>query len=187
MATFALYCGLIVGVSSALFPSTRCSARACANAHYLPQATFWGVSADLIGRRPAWNGTLIVGAVFGIAAGAAPSFVVFCAMIALCGFGVGGNMPVDGAVGQCRRALRPAIRRSRSRFCAPSAELTHPPSTALPRVPPRQSLLHPHSTLSLVGHRTSRRLSHLLGIPRKVQLRPDPQGHRRRLRLRQVE
>lgn len=43
MATFALYCGLIVG------------------------STFWGVSADLIGRRPAWNATLILGAVFGIA------------------------------------------------------------------------------------------------------------------------
>lgn len=43
MATFALYCGLIVG------------------------STFWGVSADLIGRRPAWNATLVVGAVFGIA------------------------------------------------------------------------------------------------------------------------
>jgi MFS family permease len=36
--------------------------------------------------------------VFGIAAGAANNFVTFCAMIACCGFGVGGNMPVDGTM-----------------------------------------------------------------------------------------
>ncbi|KAM0789193.1 hypothetical protein ACM66B_000038 [Microbotryomycetes sp. NB124-2] len=74
MATFALYCGLIVG------------------------ATFFGMSADVWGRRLAWNATLFIGAIFGICAGAAPNFIVFCTFIALTGFGVGGNLPVDGAL-----------------------------------------------------------------------------------------
>ena len=49
-------------------------------------------------RRLAWNSTLVISGIFGIAAGAAPNFVVFCTMIALIGFGVGGNLPVDGTL-----------------------------------------------------------------------------------------
>ena len=89
MATLALYAGLIVG------------------------ATFWGMSCDVIGyvglppsssradprrRRLAWNSTLFISGVFGIAAGAAPNFVGFCALIACIGFGAGGNLPVDGTM-----------------------------------------------------------------------------------------
>ncbi|KAJ7665794.1 synaptic vesicle transporter SV2 [Mycena rosella] len=74
MATFALYCGLIVG------------------------ATFWGMTCDVIGRRTAWNATLFLSGVFGIAAGASPNFLTLCAMLACIGFGVGGNLPVDGAL-----------------------------------------------------------------------------------------
>lgn len=82
-------------------------------------AFFWGCSADVVGyvpcdchtiakqdkpadithsRRFAWNCTLFIGGVFGIAAGAAPNFVAFCSFIALIGFGVGGNLPVDGTM-----------------------------------------------------------------------------------------
>ncbi|KAJ7267209.1 major facilitator superfamily domain-containing protein [Mycena rebaudengoi] len=74
MATFALYCGLIVG------------------------ATFWGMTCDVIGRRLAWNATLVISGVFGVAAGASPNFVTLGAMLACIGFGVGGNLPVDGAL-----------------------------------------------------------------------------------------
>ncbi|KAJ7573421.1 MFS general substrate transporter, partial [Mycena floridula] len=74
MATFALYVGLIIG------------------------AAFWGMTCDVIGRRTAWNATLFISGVFGIAAGASPNFVTLCAMLACIGFGVGGNLPVDGAL-----------------------------------------------------------------------------------------
>ncbi|KAJ7916777.1 MFS general substrate transporter [Mycena leptocephala] len=74
MATFGLYCGLIAG------------------------ATFWGMTCDVIGRRTAWNATLFLSGIFGIAAGASPNFVTLCAMLACIGFGVGGNLPVDGAL-----------------------------------------------------------------------------------------
>lgn len=49
-------------------------------------------------RKFSWNCTLFIGGVFGIAAGASPNFICFCAMIALMGFGVGGNLPVDGTM-----------------------------------------------------------------------------------------
>ncbi|KAJ7240861.1 MFS general substrate transporter [Mycena haematopus] len=74
MATFALYCGLIVG------------------------ATFWGMTCDVIGRRTAWNATLFLSGIFGVAAGASPNFITLCALLACIGFGVGGNLPVDGAL-----------------------------------------------------------------------------------------
>ncbi|KAJ6551168.1 MFS general substrate transporter [Mycena capillaripes] len=74
MATFGLYCGLIAG------------------------ATFWGMTCDVIGRRTAWNATLFLSGIFGVAAGASPNFITLCAMLACIGFGVGGNLPVDGAL-----------------------------------------------------------------------------------------
>ncbi|QRV89820.1 major facilitator superfamily transporter [Ceratobasidium sp. AG-Ba] len=73
-ATLALYVGLIVG------------------------ATTWGVLADIIGRRLSWNITLFLSGVFGIAAGGSHNFVTLGALISCLGFGVGGNLPVDGAL-----------------------------------------------------------------------------------------
>ncbi|KAL1404903.1 hypothetical protein Q8F55_008514 [Vanrija albida] len=74
LASLSLYVGLILG------------------------AAFWGCSCDIVGRRIAWNSTLLIGGVFGAAAGGANNFTTFCAMIALTGFGVGGNLPVDGTM-----------------------------------------------------------------------------------------
>jgi hypothetical protein len=54
-------------------------------------AGFWGLGSDLIGRRLAFNLTLLIAAVFGIAAGAAPGFVSCAALVSFIGFGVGGN------------------------------------------------------------------------------------------------
>ncbi|CAE6429807.1 unnamed protein product [Rhizoctonia solani] len=73
-ATLSLYVGLIVG------------------------ATTWGVLADVIGRRLSWNITLFLSGVFGIAAGASHNFVTLGSLVACLGFGIGGNLPVDGAL-----------------------------------------------------------------------------------------
>ncbi|PWZ02957.1 MFS general substrate transporter [Testicularia cyperi] len=73
-ATLALYLGLLIG------------------------ATFWGFMADVIGRRPSWNITLFISAVFGIAIGGAPNFVGLGGLLSCLGLGLGGNLPVDGAM-----------------------------------------------------------------------------------------
>ena len=49
------------------------------------------LAGDLIGRRLAFNLTLFICGLFGLVAGAAPSFVSCAVLVALCGFGVGGN------------------------------------------------------------------------------------------------
>ncbi|KAL5528278.1 hypothetical protein ACEPAF_7414 [Sanghuangporus sanghuang] len=72
--TLSLYVGLIIG------------------------ATTWGSLADVIGRKISWQITLFICGTFGIAAGGAPNFVALCFLIACVGFGVGGNLPVDGAL-----------------------------------------------------------------------------------------
>lgn len=61
-------------------------------------ATAWGSMADLIGRRLSFNITLFLAGLFGLAAAGAPNFLTFCSLIACMGFGVGGNLPVDGAL-----------------------------------------------------------------------------------------
>ncbi|KAL4401362.1 transmembrane transporter [Malassezia pachydermatis] len=73
-ATFSLYSGLLIG------------------------SLGWGFISDIIGRRPSWNLTLFISAAFGIAVGSAPSFPVMCVLLGLLGLGLGGNLPVDGAM-----------------------------------------------------------------------------------------
>jgi len=51
-----------------------------------------------MGRRPAFNCTLLIAGVFGIAGGAAPNWIGACGLFAALGVGVGGNLPVDGAL-----------------------------------------------------------------------------------------
>lgn len=58
----------------------------------------WGVGADILGRRIAFNMTLLITSVFGTLAALAPSWPAVCLLLALLGFGVGGNLPVDGAL-----------------------------------------------------------------------------------------
>lgn len=74
MSTFSLYVGLLIG------------------------STFWGFVSDVIGRRPSWNITLFLTAVFAIAVGGAPNFAAAAALVGCLGLGLGGNLPVDGAV-----------------------------------------------------------------------------------------
>lgn len=58
----------------------------------------WGVGADVFGRRVAFNMTLLITSIFGTLAAFAPSWPAVCLLFALLGFGVGGNLPVDGAL-----------------------------------------------------------------------------------------
>ncbi|KAI5888960.1 MFS general substrate transporter [Schizophyllum commune H4-8] len=61
-------------------------------------AITWGTIADIVGRKVSFNITLFIAGVFGTAAGASPDFVTLNVLVALLGFGVGGNIPVDGAL-----------------------------------------------------------------------------------------
>lgn len=59
---------------------------------------FWGLGSDVIGRRIAFNFTLLITSIFGILAAYASSWVGVCILFACMGTGVGGNLPVDGAL-----------------------------------------------------------------------------------------
>ncbi|KAL9000240.1 MAG: hypothetical protein Q9169_001142 [Polycauliona sp. 2 TL-2023] len=61
-------------------------------------ASFWGIASDVIGRRLAFNMTLFLAGVFGLGVGGGNSWVGTCALYACLGIGVGGNLPVDGAL-----------------------------------------------------------------------------------------
>lgn len=58
----------------------------------------WGIGSDWFGRRIAFNSTLLIAAVFGTAAAYMPSWGSACFFLAAMGFGVGGSLPVDGAL-----------------------------------------------------------------------------------------
>lgn len=58
----------------------------------------WGVGSDVLGRRIAFNMTLLITSVFGMLASYAPSWGWVCFFYGALGFGVGGNLPVDGAL-----------------------------------------------------------------------------------------
>ncbi|KAK8056868.1 hypothetical protein PG993_002095 [Apiospora rasikravindrae] len=59
---------------------------------------FWGLGSDILGRRIAFNMTLLITAVFGIWCSYASSWGALCFLFACVGTGVGGNLPVDGAL-----------------------------------------------------------------------------------------
>lgn len=52
-------------------------------------ATGWGMASDIIGRRMAFNLTLLLAGIFLTAAGGAPNFVGLGFLIAFTGLGVG--------------------------------------------------------------------------------------------------
>ncbi|KAB8240846.1 FMN-dependent dehydrogenase-domain-containing protein [Aspergillus flavus] len=57
-------------------------------------ASCWGISSDLIGRRPAFNGTVLIAGIFLCAAAGSMNFVAFSALWAVIGTAAGGNVPV---------------------------------------------------------------------------------------------
>ncbi|KAI5819596.1 membrane transporter [Pyronema omphalodes] len=58
----------------------------------------WGLTADVVGRRWAFNLTLLLTGLFGLVGGAPTTFAGLAVMVALWSLGVGGNIPVDSAV-----------------------------------------------------------------------------------------
>lgn len=58
-------------------------------------AAFWGTSSDLIGRRPAFNFTLLIAGTFLCAAAGSMNFIAFSGLWAVIGTAAGGNVPVD--------------------------------------------------------------------------------------------
>ncbi|CAM1501094.1 Fc.00g102560.m01.CDS01 [Cosmosporella sp. VM-42] len=58
----------------------------------------WGIGSDFLGRRIAFNMTLLITSVFGIMTAYAQSWGSVCILLGALGFGVGGNLPVDGAL-----------------------------------------------------------------------------------------
>jgi MFS family permease len=61
-------------------------------------ALFWGLSADIIGRRFAFNFSLLISSIFAIVCGAAPNWIVLGLFVSLSAFGSGGNLVLDTAV-----------------------------------------------------------------------------------------
>jgi len=61
-------------------------------------AVVWGIGCDVWGRRWSFNITLFLTGVFGLASGGSGNFITLASLFAVCGFGVGGNLPVDSAV-----------------------------------------------------------------------------------------
>jgi MFS family permease len=61
-------------------------------------STLWGYLGDRIGRRPAFTLTLLITFVFGSLTALSNSFATLCFLLFAMGSGVGGNLPVDGAL-----------------------------------------------------------------------------------------
>lgn len=61
-------------------------------------ALFWGLSADIIGRKWAFNLSLLVASIFSIVSGASPNYIALSAFVALAAFGAGGNLILDTTV-----------------------------------------------------------------------------------------
>ena len=61
-------------------------------------ALLWGISAGIIGREPAFNAILLLAGIFGLATGGAQSWIAVCGLYAALGFGIGGNLPIDGSL-----------------------------------------------------------------------------------------
>ncbi|KAI1375980.1 MFS general substrate transporter [Hypoxylon crocopeplum] len=61
-------------------------------------ALFWGMSADIIGRRWAFNISLFISSVATVVSGAAPSWASLGFFTAMVGFGAGGNLILDTTV-----------------------------------------------------------------------------------------
>lgn len=65
------------------------------NLGLLVGAFFWSLSADIIGRRWAFNLTFLITGAFCLVAGASPNFAAIGVFDAFWSSGVGGNLPID--------------------------------------------------------------------------------------------
>jgi MFS family permease len=58
----------------------------------------WGFLSDTFGRRITFNTTLLITGVFGVLISLGPTWPLTALLFGLMGVGVGGNLPVDGAL-----------------------------------------------------------------------------------------
>ena len=58
----------------------------------------WGLLSDIFGRRITFNSTLFITGFFGVLISLGPTWAITAILFALMGVGVGGNLPVDGAL-----------------------------------------------------------------------------------------
>ncbi|KAI2642102.1 major facilitator superfamily domain-containing protein [Xylaria nigripes] len=84
------------------------------NAGLTAGAFVWGVLADFVGRRWAFNFTILFASAFGLSLGASESYNTFLVLTAFVGFGVGGNVPIDTTIAlefipQNKRFLLPVL------------------------------------------------------------------------------
>lgn len=61
-------------------------------------SSVWPMTADFIGRRTAFNITLLISSVAGLVGAGSPNFVAIATFCAFIGLGTGGNQPVDSAI-----------------------------------------------------------------------------------------
>ncbi|KUJ21677.1 MFS sugar transporter-like protein [Mollisia scopiformis] len=61
-------------------------------------AFVWGVLVDIIGRRWAFNGTVLITCIFGLSLGAPNTYNAVLVLTAFNGFGIGGNIPIDTTI-----------------------------------------------------------------------------------------
>ncbi len=58
----------------------------------------WGLLVDILGRRWCFNITCLFAAVFGCLFALPSSYALICFFTFMIGFGVGGNIPIDGTI-----------------------------------------------------------------------------------------
>ncbi|KAF8339969.1 major facilitator superfamily domain-containing protein [Cantharellus anzutake] len=61
-------------------------------------AVGWGNSSDVLGRRFAFNATLVLSAIFGFLVSIAPTYSLLCVSLFLLGTAIGGSIPTDGTL-----------------------------------------------------------------------------------------
>ncbi|KAK0536974.1 hypothetical protein OC835_001869 [Tilletia horrida] len=58
----------------------------------------FGIIVDVVGRRPAFYASCLISSCFGLIFAAPSNFDALCFLAAMIGFGIGGNIPVDGTI-----------------------------------------------------------------------------------------
>ncbi|KAF5317808.1 hypothetical protein D9619_012580 [Psilocybe cf. subviscida] len=103
--------GLILPAVAAEFTFQAPFLKLGQNIGLLVGAAFWGIGADIWGRRLnvlymnvnwcisiSFNITLLITGIFALAAGGSPNAVTLCILAGMWSIGVGGNLPVDSAL-----------------------------------------------------------------------------------------
>lgn len=67
-------------------------------AHFSSGAFAWGVLVDIVGRKWAFNMTVLISSVFGLCLGVSNSYTTLLALAAFVGFSMGGNIPIDTTI-----------------------------------------------------------------------------------------